>query len=89
MNKWFRRAVGTVGIAGGALLLGTGAAQADDSVPAAEDPQLLHGLVEDVLSPSGGAGMSVDTTQRTTSENVRFSLLAARTSRAERRLSAI
>jgi hypothetical protein len=44
MNKWFRRAVGTVGIAGGVLLLGSGTAQADDSVTAAKDPQLLHGL---------------------------------------------
>jgi hypothetical protein len=61
MNKWIRRAVGTVGIAGGALLLGAGTAHADDSVTAAEDPQLLHGLVEDLFSPTGGAGMSLDT----------------------------
>jgi len=31
MNKWFRRAVGTVGVAGGMLLLGAGTAHADDS----------------------------------------------------------
>jgi hypothetical protein len=61
MNKWIRRAVGTVGIAGGALLLGAGTAHADDSVTAAEDPQLLHGLIEHLFSPTGGAGMSLDT----------------------------
>jgi hypothetical protein len=33
MDKWFRRAVGTVGVAGGMLLLGTGTAHADDAVP--------------------------------------------------------
>src|SRR3954465_7708510 len=54
MNKGFRRAVGTVGIAGGVLLLGAGTAHADDSVPAAQDPQLLHGLFDDLLTPAGG-----------------------------------
>src|SRR3954466_11271972 len=56
MNTWFRRAVGTVGIAGGVLLLGAGAAHADDSV--AKDPQQLHGLFDDLLSPTGGPGNS-------------------------------
>jgi hypothetical protein len=32
MNKWMSRAVGTVGVAGGMLLLGAGVAHADDSV---------------------------------------------------------
>lgn len=58
MNTWFRRAVGTVGIAGGVLLLGAGAAHADDSV--AKDPQQLHGLFDDLLSPTGGtSGMQL------------------------------
>jgi len=65
MNKWFRRAVGTVGIAGGALLIGSGTAQADDSVTALQDPQALPGLAElapdgDLL-PSDNAGVSVHT----------------------------
>src|SRR5256885_14134248 len=54
MNKWFRRAVGTVGIAGGFLLLGAGTAHADDSVSAAKDPQLLHRLLEDPFKPARG-----------------------------------
>src|SRR4051812_49896352 len=56
MNKWFRRAVGTVGIAGGILLLGAGAAHADDSVSAAKDPQKLNGLFDDLMKPTGGPG---------------------------------
>jgi hypothetical protein len=32
MNKWMSRAVGTVGVAGGMLLLGAGVAHADDSL---------------------------------------------------------
>jgi hypothetical protein len=71
MNKWIRRAVGTVGIAGGALLLGTGTAQADDSVTAAQDPQLLHGLVEDLFSPTGGPGLSLDTPGHRTTAGLR------------------
>jgi hypothetical protein len=54
MNKWFRRAVGSVGVAGGVLLLGAGTAHADNSVPAAMDPQQLHGLFNDLLTPAGG-----------------------------------
>src|SRR4051812_3075317 len=54
MNKWFRRAVGTVGIAGGVLLLGAGTAHADDSVAAAKDPQQLNGLFDDLMKPTGG-----------------------------------
>src|SRR3712207_1062649 len=64
MNKWFRRAVGTVGIAGGILLLGAGAAHADDSVPAAKDPQQLNGLFDELMKPTGGPsnlGLSLDT----------------------------
>src|SRR5688572_7489269 len=47
MNKWFRRAVGTVGIAGGILLLGAGNANADDAA-------LTPGLLDDLFSPTGG-----------------------------------
>jgi hypothetical protein len=54
MNKWFRRAVGSVGVAGGVLLLGAGTAHTDNSVPAAMDPQQLHGLFNDLLTPAGG-----------------------------------
>ncbi|MEV0568862.1 hypothetical protein [Dactylosporangium sp. NPDC050588] len=46
MNTWFRRAVGTVGVAGGILLLGAGAAHADDA--------LMPGQLDDLLSPAGG-----------------------------------
>ncbi|MEV4133912.1 hypothetical protein AB0J72_17305 [Dactylosporangium sp. NPDC049742] len=46
MNTWFRRAVGTVGVAGGILLLGAGAAHADDA--------LVPGQLDDLLSPAGG-----------------------------------
>ena len=48
MNKWFRRAVGTVGIAGGVLLLGAGTAHG-------------RGLLipEDKNLPPLRAGMSV------------------------------
>src|SRR5947209_17826332 len=63
MNKWFRRAVGTVGIAGGVLLLGAGAAHADESVTAAKDPQQLNGLFDELLKPTGGPnnlGLSLD-----------------------------
>jgi hypothetical protein len=68
MNKWFRRAIGTVGIAGGVLLLGAGAAQADDTMTHGSQP--LHGLVEEFFDPTNnlgmdggvsGAGVSVDT----------------------------
>lgn len=47
MNTWFRRAVGTVGVAGGILLLGAGAAHADDSA-------LVPGQLDDLFSPAGG-----------------------------------
>ncbi|MET7422215.1 hypothetical protein [Dactylosporangium sp. NPDC005555] len=46
MNTWFRRAVGTVGVAGGILLLGAGAAHADDT--------LAPGRLDDLFSPAGG-----------------------------------
>ncbi|MDG6100790.1 hypothetical protein Daura_02365 [Dactylosporangium aurantiacum] len=46
MNTWFRRAVGTVGVAGGILLLGAGAAHADDA--------LVPGQLDDLFSPAGG-----------------------------------
>ncbi|WP_432834303.1 hypothetical protein [Dactylosporangium sp. CA-092794] len=47
MNTWFRRAVGTVGVAGGMLLLGAGAAHADDTA-------LAPGQLDDLFSPAGG-----------------------------------
>ena len=52
MNKWFYRAVGTVGIvAGGVGLLG-GTAQANETPSA--DPQALRGLFDDLLAPTAG-----------------------------------
>src|SRR5262245_48974785 len=56
MNKWFRRAVGTVGLAGGMLLLGTGTAHADDATP-------FGGGLDDLLLPIGDSnspGLSPD-----------------------------
>jgi hypothetical protein len=47
MNTWFRRTVGTVGIAGGMLLLGAGAAHADDTA-------LAPGQLDDLFTPTGG-----------------------------------
>ncbi|WP_433055381.1 hypothetical protein [Dactylosporangium sp. CS-033363] len=47
MNTWLRRTVGTVGIAGGFLLLGAGAAHADDTA-------LAPGQLDDLFSPAGG-----------------------------------
>src|SRR5262245_49952321 len=46
MNKWFRRAVGTVGVAGGILLLGAGTAHAEDVATTA-------GALDDLISPAG------------------------------------
>jgi hypothetical protein len=65
MNKWFRRTVGTVGIAGGIWLLGAGAAHADDA--AVKDPQQLNGLFDEILTPAGGPnnlGLSLDAPDR-------------------------
>src|SRR5947207_4495327 len=53
MNKWLRRTVGTVGIAGGIWLLGSGTAHADASTPA-NDPQRLTGLLDSLFTPAGG-----------------------------------
>src|SRR2546430_4952104 len=53
MNKWLRRTVGTVGIASGIWLLGSGAAHADASTPA-NDPQHLSGLLDGLFTPAGG-----------------------------------
>src|SRR5437773_6941735 len=53
MNKWLRRTVGTVGIAGGIWLLGSGAAHADAATPAS-DPQRLTGLLDSLFTPAGG-----------------------------------
>ncbi|GAA2621917.1 hypothetical protein GCM10010399_61360 [Dactylosporangium fulvum] len=52
MNTWFRRAVGTVGVAGGMLLLGAGAAHADDTA-------LAPGQLDDLLAPSGSLELHV------------------------------
>ena len=53
MNKWLRRTVGTVGIAGGIWLLGSGTAHADAANPAS-DPQRLTGLLDNLFTPAGG-----------------------------------
>ncbi|MDQ7906631.1 hypothetical protein RB614_19125 [Phytohabitans sp. ZYX-F-186] len=59
MNKWFYRAVGTVGIAGGFLLLGGGAAQAEDvDATPPSDPQQLQGLLDGFFTPLGGKDFS-------------------------------
>jgi hypothetical protein len=59
MNKWFYRAVGTVGIAGGFLLLGGGAAQAEDvDATPANDPQQLQGVLDGFFTPLGGKDFS-------------------------------
>jgi hypothetical protein len=50
MNKWIRRVAGTVGVAGGMLLLGAGAAHADSTTNTAPTP----GLLDDLFSPTGG-----------------------------------
>ncbi|MEU7822194.1 hypothetical protein [Catellatospora sp. NPDC049133] len=65
MNKWFYRAVGAVGVAGGVMLLGSGVAHAEtvtEAQPTA-DLQAMRGLVADLLSPTGGLnnlGLSID-----------------------------
>jgi hypothetical protein len=59
MNKWFYRAVGTVGIAGGFLLLGGGAAQAEDvDATPPSDPQQLQGILDGFFTPLGGNDFS-------------------------------
>jgi hypothetical protein len=59
MNKWFYRAVGTVGIAGGFLLLGGGAAQAEDvDATPTNDPQQLQGVLDGFFTPLGGKDFS-------------------------------
>jgi hypothetical protein len=59
MNKWFYRAVGTVGIAGGFLLLGGGAAQAEDvDATPVNDPQQLQGVLDGFFTPLGGKDFS-------------------------------
>ena len=63
MNKWMNRAVaGTVGIAGGVLLLGAGAAHADSVVP-------TTGTLDDVFrpAPADNLGLSLDTPGSTVS----------------------
>jgi hypothetical protein len=47
MNRWLYRAAGTVGIAGGFLLLGAGSAQADEA-------ETTEALLGDVFSPTSG-----------------------------------
>ncbi|MEJ3743045.1 hypothetical protein WEI85_07145 [Actinomycetes bacterium KLBMP 9797] len=56
MNKWFYRAVGSVGVAaGGFLLLGGGAAQAEDvDATPASDPLDLRGALDDFFTPVTG-----------------------------------
>lgn len=65
MNKWFYRAVGAVGVAGGALLLSSGVAHAEhaDEARSTVDPQVMRGLVADLFTPTGGphyVGLSID-----------------------------
>ena len=48
MNKWLYRTMGTVGVAGGFLLLGGTAAQAEPA------PQPLTGVLGDLLNPTNG-----------------------------------
>src|SRR5438552_12403699 len=69
MNKWLNRAVvGTVGgvsVAGGMLLLGTGAAHADSVVP-------TTGTLDNVFrpAPADNLGLSVDTPGSTVSSGM-------------------
>lgn len=48
MNRWLSRAVGTVGLASGALLVGTGTAHADEAAGATEAGALSTAHVERV-----------------------------------------
>lgn len=83
MNTWFRRAVGTVGMAGGILLLGAGAAHADDT--------LVPGQLDDLFSPAGGPnnqslqleahGSRIDTTAGSSTEAGRRTTAASTTTR--------
>ncbi|GAA0815050.1 hypothetical protein [Spirilliplanes yamanashiensis] len=52
MNKWWYRTMGTVGVAGGFLLLSGAAAQADPGAPA--QPQPLTGVLGGLLGPTDG-----------------------------------
>jgi hypothetical protein len=52
MNRWLYRAAGTVGIAGGFLLLGAGSAHADQASDT--DPESMDALLGDVFSPTSG-----------------------------------
>jgi hypothetical protein len=60
MNKWLRRAAGTVGLAGGFLVLASGAAQADEATPNASLP--ASPLLHNIFTPLGTAnlGLSLD-----------------------------
>ncbi len=51
MNKWLRRAAGTVGVAGGPLLLAGGAAQAD--APTSDAALAPGGLIHNLFTPLG------------------------------------
>jgi hypothetical protein len=55
MNKWMNRAVGTVGVAGGMLLLGAGVAHADDA--------LTPGAPDDLSSSNLGATLDTPGSQ--------------------------
>jgi hypothetical protein len=54
MNKWLYRAMGSVGVAGGMLLLGAGTAQAEPTDRA--EPQPLDGLLAQLVAPVAGTG---------------------------------
>src|ERR1043165_1963813 len=85
MNTWFRRAVGTVGLAGGILLLGAGAAHADDAA-------LVPGQLDDLFSPAGGPnnqslqleahGSRIDTSTASSSQAGRRTTTSTTTTRA-------
>jgi hypothetical protein len=53
MNTWWYRAVGTVGVAGGFLLLAGATAQAAPATPP-NGPQPVTGAVGDLLNPTSG-----------------------------------
>ncbi|MEV1285941.1 hypothetical protein [Micromonospora sp. NPDC049679] len=60
MTNWLHRAVGTIGVAGGFLLLAGGAAQAQDAHPLpVSDPQELRGTLDDFLTPTGGSDLGL------------------------------
>lgn len=60
MNKWLRRTVGTVGLAGGIWLLGTGAAHAAGSTASPDDQLPVSAMLHDLFTPAGNLGVTLD-----------------------------